>query len=333
MKRCPTKCPEDRECAQFASAQCVMNRCTCEMEWKTAIGKTIDCDTPQGQCHKVKDAMIKKGIYKQLQNAEKRAEGEMVEEMIPDVVLDCTPGGSFMSNCTAKGNGKKSCFCLDPNDGKPDHNTPVEIDENEKPNCAVAQKKKYMVITQKIKIHHGSLSDFTESKKHKIITAMCKKVVEVGKMKCGNPRLEEGSVVFVYDASALDVEPTVIVTDDLPSLMAAFQQKITRGEVVIAVDQDTYVASEGAITASLTAEDILSSTTQSQPTTKRVEPDGDDKKTVIIVVVVVVVVVLLLIIAAGCYCYRKSKSKKQEMPFDDIHVNGKSNPAYEKTAY
>ena len=44
MKRCPTKCPEDKECTQFASAQCVVNRCTCELEWKTASGMTIKCD-------------------------------------------------------------------------------------------------------------------------------------------------------------------------------------------------------------------------------------------------------------------------------------------------
>ena len=55
---------------------------------------------------------------------------------MPDIVLHCTPGGSFESNCTTKANGKKSCFCLNPNDGKPDHATPVELAETEeKPNC------------------------------------------------------------------------------------------------------------------------------------------------------------------------------------------------------
>ena len=39
-------------------------------------------------------------------------------------------------------------------------------------------------------------------------------------------QLEEGSVIFVYDASPLDGTSTEIVTDDLSSLVAAFQQKV-----------------------------------------------------------------------------------------------------------
>ena len=73
--------------------------------------------------------------------------------------------------------------------------------------------------------------------------------------------------------------------------------QVANGEVAIQVDGQTFVASDGAVTGQLTAEDLAAITT----TAKKLEPEDDNKKTVIIVVVVVVVVVLLIIAAAGVY--------------------------------
>ena len=59
-----------------------------------------------------------------------------MEEEMSYEVLHCTAGGSFEASCTVAANGKKSCFCLDANNGKAAHSTPYEIAEtDEKPNC------------------------------------------------------------------------------------------------------------------------------------------------------------------------------------------------------
>lgn len=72
---------------------------------------------------------------------------------------------------------------------------------------------------------------------------------------------------------------------------------MNQNNFIFVVDGEQFIATDGAITALLTAEDLPTTT---GPTTEKTS-DDDNTKTIIIVVVVVVVVVLLVLIAAGCY--------------------------------